>query len=169
MVYRQEMDVMADLLGADHKEFAKAWAAGATQRIAGVFSSTEVAILHISRRPRIKSRQDCIRRALKYGSRTYVALCLPRPGAVETLSILRNTGYKVGLISNCTEEVSRLWDSTPFAPMIDAAVLSFEVGLAKPDLRIYEIAAQTLGVAAKHCPHVRTAATENSVARRRRG
>ena len=78
----------------------------------------------------------------------------PRPGTVETLSTLRNLHYRVGLISNCSEEVSAMWDSTPFAPLVDTAVLSYEVRLAKPDPRIYEMAVEGLGVAAEECLYV---------------
>ena len=37
---------------------------------------------------------------------------------------------------------------------VDTAVLSFNVGLAKPDPRIYELATRVLGVAAEHCLYV---------------
>ena len=70
------------------------------------------------------------------------------------MSALKESGYRVGLISNCTEEVSRLWRSTPFAPLVDTAVLSFDAGLAKPDRRIYELALSGLGVSAKRCLYV---------------
>ena len=52
------------------------------------------------------------------------------------------------------EEDSRLWHSTPFAPLMDAAVLSFDAGIAKPDPRIYDLAVRRLGVAAEHCLYV---------------
>ena len=60
----------------------------------------------------------------------------------------------MGLISNCAEEVSVLWSSTPFAPLVDTAVLSYNVRLAKPDPRIYAMAAEGLGVAAEECLYV---------------
>ena len=78
----------------------------------------------------------------------------PRPGVIETISTLKELGHKVGLISNCGEEVCRLWDTTPFAPLLDVAVLSFAIGLVKPDPQIYRIAAAKLGLAAEHCLYV---------------
>ena len=132
----------------------KGGAAGAAQRMVGGFSSNEAALLHICRELGAEPGQDCIHGVaeIRYA---YVRSALsPRPGTVETLSTLKDAGYRVGLISNCGEDVSRLWHSTPFAPLMDAAVLSFDAGLAKPDRRIYELAIGRLGVAAEHCLYV---------------
>ena len=38
----------------------------------------------------------------------------PRPGAVELLKALRDQGYLLGLLSNCSPEVPELWSETPF-------------------------------------------------------
>ena len=70
------------------------------------------------------------------------------------MSTLKRSGYKIGVISNCSEEVSRLWSTTPFGPLADTAVLSSDVGLSKPDPRIYELATQELGVQAEQCLYV---------------
>jgi putative hydrolase of the HAD superfamily len=80
-------------------------------------------------------RLDLTRRALR-----------PEPGVVETLAELRRRGVSVGLISNCTEDVALVWDDTPFAGLLDAAVFSATAGLMKPDRRIYELACEQLGV-----------------------
>ena len=154
LLYQQKNTEMADLLGVDRDGFAKGWAAGAAQRMVGGFSSNEAALLHICRELGAEPGQDCIHGVaeIRYA---YVRSALsPRPGTVETLSTLKDAGYRVGLISNCGEEVSRLWHTTPFAPLVDAAVLSFDAGLAKPDPRIYELAVGRLGVAAEHCLYV---------------
>ncbi len=150
LVYQRKTDELADSLGADRGEFSKAWDATGAGRTVGA-SSTEAALSHICRGLGVDPGEDCIR-AVAETRYAYVRDALsPRPGTVETLSKLKDSGFGVGLISNCSEEVSRLWDSTPFAPLVDAAVLSFNVGLAKPDPRIYELATRVLSVAAEHC------------------
>ena len=153
LIYRRKTDETADLLGLDRDAFAAAWAEGAGERLVGAFS-TEGALLHICRelgaepdaarlRAAVEVRFDYVRGALS-----------PRPGTVETLSTLRDLGCGVGLISNCSEEVSAMWGSTPFAPLVDPAVLSYDARLAKPDPRIYEMAVEGLGVAAEECLYV---------------
>ena len=120
----------------------------------GSFPSIEAALMHICRRLGVIPGEERIMASaslrLEYSQRAII----PRPGVIETHSALTNRGYKVSLISNCMEEVTRLWDTTPFAPMLDVAVLSCEVGMAKPDPRIYALAAERLGVDAEDCLYV---------------
>jgi putative hydrolase of the HAD superfamily len=71
---------------------------------------------------------------------------VPRPDAVPTLEELRRRGHLLGMISVCTEDVSQVWDETPLGREFDAAVFSCDVGVAKPDPRIYQIACERLGV-----------------------
>jgi putative hydrolase of the HAD superfamily len=76
---------------------------------------------------------------------------IPEVGVVETLAELRRRGFRVGLISNCTEEVALVWTETRFAPLFDAAVLSATAGCMKPDRRIYEQVCAELGVEPSDC------------------
>jgi putative hydrolase of the HAD superfamily len=75
----------------------------------------------------------------------------PRPGALLTLEELRRRGHLLGMISVCTQDVPQVWDETPLGREFDAAVFSCEVGVSKPDARIYEIACERLGVEAGDC------------------
>jgi putative hydrolase of the HAD superfamily len=77
----------------------------------------------------------------------FVRHCLvPRAGAVDTLKRLRTDGYRVGLITVCTEDVELLWPESEFAGLFDAEVFSNAVGLSKPDPRIYLHCCELLGV-----------------------
>ena len=138
----------------DRDGFARAWAATLADRTVGAFPSTEAVMSYICRELGAEPGEDRIRAVAEMRCEYVREALSPRPGTVETLSTLKDSGYRVGLISNCGEEVSRLWRSTPFAPFVDTAVLSFDAGLAKPDPRIYELATRGLGVAAEHCLYV---------------
>jgi putative hydrolase of the HAD superfamily len=74
---------------------------------------------------------------------------VPGPGVVSTLDELRRRGLRLGLISNCTEEVALVWDESPFAGRFDVALFSATAGCMKPDRRIYEQALAELGVEAR--------------------
>jgi putative hydrolase of the HAD superfamily len=76
---------------------------------------------------------------------------LPRPGLRETLEGLRARSLRIGLLSNCTEEVADCWPDTAFAGFFDVAVFSATAGLAKPDPEIYRLAARELGVDPAEC------------------
>jgi len=78
----------------------------------------------------------------------------PLPGALEALTTLHERGYRLGLISDCSAETPQLWESLPFAPLIEAPVFSCDVGYLKPDPHIYQIACQRLGVAPGECVYI---------------
>jgi putative hydrolase of the HAD superfamily len=73
---------------------------------------------------------------------------VPVDGAVDTIAELRRRGLRTGLISNCSEEVALVWDTTPFASLFDVAIFSATAGCIKPEREIYELALAELGVAA---------------------
>jgi putative hydrolase of the HAD superfamily len=77
----------------------------------------------------------------------FVRGCLtPRDGAVETLRTLRARGYRVGLITVCTEDVELLWPESEFSGLFDAEIFSSSIGVSKPDPRIYLACCRELGV-----------------------
>ena len=78
----------------------------------------------------------------------------PRPDAVETLSRLKADGYKTGLLSNCSIEIPLLWPQTPFANLIDTPTFSSRVRMKKPDIRIYHLACERLGVISDSCLYI---------------
>ena len=55
--------------------------------------------------------------------------------------------YKVGLISNAWSGLRPWIVSQKFADVFDAMIISAEVGVGKPDARIFQIALEKLGVA----------------------
>lgn len=154
VVYERTKDEMADALGVSRAGFAKGWADVMHERMTGGLPSTEAALLHICSGLGVEVGKDRVAAAVEMRLEYTRNFIIPRPGVLETLSALRDGGFRVGLISNCTEEVSRLWNSTPFASLFDVAILSFEVGMAKPDPRIYGLAAERLGVEARDCLYV---------------
>jgi putative hydrolase of the HAD superfamily len=70
----------------------------------------------------------------------------PRPGAVDTLRTLREDGFKIGLITVCSEDIETLWPESDFAGLFDAEVFSSSFGASKPDPRIYRACCERLGV-----------------------
>jgi putative hydrolase of the HAD superfamily len=90
--------------------------------------------------PEAAARAGELRRAM-----TRKAL-VPVDGAPAVLRELRSRGLRLGLISNCSGDVSELWEESPFGGVFDAGVLSAEAGICKPDERIYRLALERLGV-----------------------
>lgn len=75
----------------------------------------------------------------------------PRDGALDVLTTLRQRGFRIALLSDCSSELYEAWERTAYAPLIDATVFSWAVGYRKPDQRGYRAAAQALEVPVGEC------------------
>lgn len=137
---------MAGHVGADEDRFSEAWIAAYDQRATGPL---EPSVLTVCRELGVPEDrlETLIRARIEFTRRALV----PRAGAVEVLQELRRRGLRLGLISVCSEEVPTLWEDTPLATLIDEAVFSCSVGVMKPDRRIYELAAERLGIEPDGC------------------
>lgn len=72
-------------------------------------------------------------------------------GVLSMLSTLKQQGLKLCLCSNCSaDEVEGLFTSS-LLPCFDAVVLSYQVGLIKPDKQIYLHCANALSVLPEEC------------------
>jgi putative hydrolase of the HAD superfamily len=67
--------------------------------------------------------------------------------AVPLLTSLRARGIATAFVSNCLENTRGLLDHLGLSQLVDALVLSCEVGSAKPDAGIFQAAAAALDVA----------------------
>ena len=72
----------------------------------------------------------------------------------DVVSLVRSlrSRYKVGLLSNATKDLEEmLLEHHGITDLFDAIINSARVGLAKPDVRIFHLAAERLGVPASAC------------------
>ncbi len=76
---------------------------------------------------------------------TRVESWAPFPDAVPALEAVRGMGLKTGLVSNATELARRVLGNLDMERHFDAVVISDEVGVRKPDPRIFRIALAMLG------------------------
>ncbi len=151
--YRVFLDELCAVLGVTPAGYISLWDESADERALGRVPVAEqmgalcrelgvdVSTAQLERA--VEVRVDFVRGAL-----------VPRADAVETLSRLKAAGHKIGVISDCSEEVVRAWPDTPLAPLVDEAVLSAAVGMKKPDPRVYNLACERLGVAPEKCLYV---------------
>jgi putative hydrolase of the HAD superfamily len=134
----------AAALEADPQRFEELWDAHDVARYTGpieeCFESIcgELGVADYS--PALALRLDRLR-----------GLLVPRPDAVPTLRELRNRGFRLGMISNASSELSGLWIGSEFEPLFDAVLFSADERMMKPDRRLYARMAELLGVAPADC------------------
>jgi putative hydrolase of the HAD superfamily len=77
------------------------------------------------------------------------AASMPVPAMYDTIRALRSAGFSTSLLSNswgCDE-----YPRADFPSLFDTVVLSGEVGMRKPEERIFRHAAETLGLDPQEC------------------
>ena len=72
----------------------------------------------------------------------------------ELLDELKKRGIKIGLISNCFSDERDMIRASSLMPYFDAVKLSYEQGLKKPDLVLFNDIAKELGVETSECIYV---------------
>lgn len=74
------------------------------------------------------------------------------PGAREAVLRMKETGCRVGILSNGFREVQfRKLESSGLDGLFDVIVLSEEIGVNKPDVRLYRYAERKAGITADRC------------------
>jgi putative hydrolase of the HAD superfamily len=68
------------------------------------------------------------------------------PDVRSTLERLRGAGLKLGVVSNFEEWLERLLESLGITSLFDVRVISGIEGVEKPDVRLFEVAMERVGV-----------------------
>lgn len=145
------VDRMADRLDADPTAFRSAWDATAIRRQTGGFADVDANVRAIGADLGLAPDDGAVAEALALRAAMYDRYFRPRPGALETLTLLKERGYPVALVSMCAPDTPALWRASALAPFVDVEVFSSEVGLRKPDAAIYRAATGGLMVEPERC------------------
>lgn len=152
--YENTLIEMASILGLPPINFKQMWYENKQARDIGNLKGCESRIEFICN----ELGQTCNTRQIKRATKIrldYIRVQMqPRPDVINTLSLLRENGVKLGLVSDCSHEVPIVWPETILAEIIDAPVFSCKVGFRKPDSRIYQLVIQQLHVRPEYCLYV---------------
>ena len=83
-----------------------------------------------------------------------VLLSRPYPEARDVLAELKSRGYRIGIISNATEDLVPRLDALGLAPYFDAVTYSQEARAEKPDPAIFHLAMRRIGCSPSEAIHV---------------
>lgn len=140
-----------ELLGISNEQFKKEWGSRQHKRMTGEFPHYHSVIEDVMRQYELEYNKEAV--DYLYAERVKEKQCSferIRPDIVEVLERIRSSGIKLGLISNCTEEEVQYWRASRLDAFFNDVLFSFEVGLAKPDERIYRLCCERLGVKPEH-------------------
>jgi putative hydrolase of the HAD superfamily len=136
---------IADLAGVPRAQWATAWLALSRERdtgaltIAGSFAGTLTACGREPDPVLIDKLVAADAELLETNTSVY-------EDTAPFFAAARSDGVAVVLVSNCGYSTRPMLAAKGLLDLVDAAVLSCEVGTAKPDPEIYQIALRSLGV-----------------------
>ncbi|MCX8007565.1 MAG: HAD-IA family hydrolase [Coriobacteriia bacterium] len=78
----------------------------------------------------------------------------PYPDVVPVLSVLREAGIATGIVSNWDTRLASLIGGLGLGGLFDVVISSADVGLRKPDPRIFTLACSRLGIDPESAVHV---------------
>jgi putative hydrolase of the HAD superfamily len=152
--YERALSEMACALSAPRDDFARLWLASFNERCTGKFESPAANIEHICLALHLPVSPKAVEAAARIRFDFSRRSMAPLPGAVEALERLKASGYKTGLLTDCSWETPALWPETPLAPLVDVAVFSCLERIKKPDPRIYLLLCERLAVQPQACLYV---------------
>ena len=107
----------------------------------------------VLRKLRIPERPELIDEMENVRNSNAAAIWKLYDGVFGALSILKKK-YKLALVSNCAVGTDKLVDSLGLARFFSCIILSYQVGVRKPDKRMYLEALGCLGLEAQKCVFV---------------
>ena len=146
-------EMCADL-GVDKAAFDPFWEEKEEERYIGKISF-EDSILYACEQCGKKPEQEIFEKVIAERVRTK-AECFRfiQPELFQLLKALREQGLKTAILSNCSSEEVTVIRESELYQYFDEVILSFEVGMKKPDACIYEEALRRLGIMPDECVFV---------------
>ena len=144
----------AKILGVAPEEFAKSWMDCIEDRCNGKLGSLEETMESLAAAQGVRPTPENLRRAVEKRlefSRMLLESSVP---SLPGLDALRAAGFRLAVVSDASEETPRLWANSALSSRFDTAVFSFNVGVCKPDPRMYRTALERLQLPPSRCVYV---------------
>lgn len=144
----------AERLGVPPDAYFEAWRRHVDAFMSGTVPSTEGFVRRVLADLGRDASADAVAEAARLEERARLRAVRLYPGARLVLRTLRRRGYRLGLVSNVSPLAAQPIDRLGVSRYFDAVILSFEVGLLKPDPAVFELACRRLGVLPVECAFV---------------
>lgn len=152
--YEETLVQMASVLSIPPDDFKRGWYSSSKARNAAMPQNLEDRVEYICAGLGAQREKKQVRDAAMIRFDYIRWVMKPRLDSIEVLSRIKEKGYKLGLISDCSDEIPVIWPETPLASLFDATVFSCLVGFRKPDPRIYQLAAERLSIPVERCLYI---------------
>jgi putative hydrolase of the HAD superfamily len=145
---------MGATLGVEPDAFGRAYVRTWHERMMGTLGDLAETCRTIARRVGGDPTDDQVARAVELRLAFTRQTLVVADTTLAALAAARAAGFQLAIVSNCTVDSGTVLDETPLVAAVDAVVLSYRVGVAKPDTRIYEIACAAVDTPPTSCLYV---------------
>lgn len=153
-VWLDHASQLATVIGVDGSAVHQAMYESFPERATGALGDLPQTIRVIADRLGAQLTSDQLDAACRVRRQAERQISVLRGDAVPTVAWLRARGLKIGVLSDCTVELSECWSALPLSSLVDAVVLSCTAGFRKPDPRLFELITARLGVGPQDCLYV---------------
>jgi putative hydrolase of the HAD superfamily len=147
-------DQVARALGCDPQAYTELLTRSYDQRVRGAYGGLTTTLRWLAR----ELGRDPSPEQLEEASWLRVAAIrediVLREDAVDVLAALREDGLRTAVVSDCAHEVPMIMPELPIHELLDAAVYSVLLGVAKPHPSMFTTASRLLGVPVEACLYV---------------
>lgn len=145
---------LARQVGLTEDEFRQLWSAHREGRMLGTAGDLATQLRTMLAAAGQAPPDDLIARLVDQEYRSWERGVRLYADTLPVLRALRTGGLRLGILSNCTCQAGEVVRYHGLHELVDSVVLSFEVGLAKPDPAIYRHACAELGLPPEACGFV---------------
>jgi putative hydrolase of the HAD superfamily len=140
--------------GLTEAELLRAYSITRPARSIGAFGNPEGDVAAILDAAGISTDHDLVRELAERTASFLEGAVHLWDDAIPSIRSLRARGIRTAVVSNCDHSTRPVVEALGLVEETDATILSFEVGVAKPDAGIYRTALERLGVASDEAAFV---------------
>ena len=152
--WSQAATASAAPLGLPPEQWRQALDASFAERATGSLGDLSATFRELARRCGAEPSETALAESCDARVKAQNALFLFRDDVPAALQALREHGFRLGLLSDCTSELPVAWPHFAIAPYFDTAVFSCEEGLKKPNPDFFHLVCDRLGVTPAECLYV---------------
>lgn len=145
---------LARLAGVRPEEIAPLWRASSRERMLGTAGDMTAQLRAMLGQLGRGGDEGLIAELAEHEHEVWRRAVQLYPDTLPTLAELRRRGFKLGILSNCSCQAGAVIHHLGLSDRVDAVILSYEVGFAKPDPQIYHAARAALGLEPSACAFV---------------
>ena len=145
---------IARMLGCDPAAMTEVLDRSYHARARGRFGSAEDTLRWVAAEAGARPSDHTLRVAVAARREAIQADTTLRPEAVPTLHALRHRGLRTAVVSDCTHELPDVLSRLAVNHLLDARILSVEMGICKPDPGMFLSAATLVGARPEECLYV---------------